>query len=125
MELNNIVDSEILYRMVKKSDPDGFINGKPTAALFMDANGVSVDRDGGRVEADIIENFKKRFRKRDDYRTAVKIKAGVCRDVDTFPKPIGNHKNRFHAEIWNSQNEKLVSLFKAVKLAKMCNEVKE
>lgn len=125
MELNNIVDSEILYRMVKKSDPDGFINGKPTAALFMDANGVSVDRDGGRVEADIIENFKKRFRKRDDYRTAVKIKAGVCRDVDTFPKPIGNNKNRFHAEIWNSQNEKLVSLFKAVKLAKMCNEVKE
>lgn len=125
MELNNIVDSEILYRMVKKSDPDGFINGKPTAALFMDANGVSVDRDGGRVEADIIENFKKRFRKRDDYRTAVKIKAGVCRDADTFPKPIGNHKNRFHAVIWNSQNEKLVSLFKAVKLAKMCNEVKE
>ena len=35
-----IDDNEILYRVVRKSDPDGFIDGKPTAALFIDANGV-------------------------------------------------------------------------------------
>ena len=85
MDLNNIADSEILYRMVKKSDPNGFINGKPTAALFMDKSGASVDRDGGRSEEEIIENFKWRFRKKDDYKTSVKISAQQCRNSDTFP----------------------------------------
>ena len=117
MDLDNITDSEILYRMVKKSDPDGFINGKPTAALFMDENGASVDRDGGRTEEDIIEKFKWRFRKKDDYKTAVKISAGECRSVETFPNPIGNHKNQYHAEIWDSEEQQLISLFMAIKLA--------
>ena len=97
MDLNNIADSEILYRMVKKSDPNGFINGKPTAALFMDKSGASVDRDGGRSEEEIIENFKWRFRKKDDYKTSVKISAQQCRNSDTFPNPIGNHKNPYSA----------------------------
>lgn len=123
MDLDNITDSEILYRMVKKSDPDGFINGKPTAALFMDENGASVDRDGGRTEEDIIEKFKWRFRKKDDYKTAVKISAGECRSVETFPNPTGNHKNQYHAEIWDSEEQQLISLFKAIKLAQLCKEV--
>lgn len=123
MDLDNITDSEILYRMVKKSDPDGFINGKPTAALFMDENGASVGRDGGRTEEDIIEKFKWRFRKKDDYKTAVKISAGECRSVETFPNPIGNHKNPYHAEIWDSEEQQLISLFKAIKLAQLCKEV--
>ena len=46
MELNKIEDSEMLYRVVRRSDPDGFIQGRPTAALFMDEKGVSVDREG-------------------------------------------------------------------------------
>ena len=40
MELNKIEDSEMLYRVVRRSDPDGFIQGRPTAALFMDEKGV-------------------------------------------------------------------------------------
>lgn len=123
MDLNNIADSEILYRMVKKSDPNGFINGKPTAALFMDKSGASVDRDGGRSEEEIIENFKWRFRKKDDYKTSVKISAQQCRNSDTFPNPIGNHKNPYHAEIWDSEDERVISLFKAMKLARLCREV--
>ena len=45
MKLDKIEDSEILYRVVRKSDPDGFVDGEPTAALFMDNKGTSVDRD--------------------------------------------------------------------------------
>ena len=83
MELNKIEDSEMLYRVVRRSDPDGFIHGRPTAALFMDEKGVSVDRDGERCEQEIIETFKKRFGKR----------------------------------------EIVVSLFKAIQLAQLCEEV--
>ena len=52
MESNKIEDSEILHRVVRKSDPDGFIDGKPTGSLFVDLEGTSVDRDGGR---DVIQ----------------------------------------------------------------------
>ena len=124
MELNKIEDSEILYRVVRESDPDGFVDGKPTAALFMDERGASVDRDGGRTETEIIEKFKWRFSKNDDYKTAVKIGAGECRSVNTYPNPIGNKTNKYHAEIWDSENEQVVSLLKALQLAKMCKEVR-
>ena len=123
MELDKIEDSEILYRVVRKSDPDGFVDGKPTAALFMDERGASVDRDGGRTETKIIEQFKWRFRKNNDYKTAVKISAGECRSVNTYPNPIRNKKNKYHAEIWDSENEQVVSLLKALLLVKMCKEV--
>ena len=122
MELDKIEDSEILYRVVRESDPDGFVDGKPTAALFMDERGASVDRDGGRAETEIIEKFKWRFRKNNDYKTAVKIGAGECRSANTYPNPIGNKKNKYHSEIWDSENEQVVSLFKALLLAKMCQE---
>lgn len=123
MELNKIEDSETLYRVVRESDPNGFVDGKPTAALFMDKKGTSVDRDGDRDEQKIIEKFKWRFRKNNDYKTAVKIGAGECRSVNTYPNPIGNKTNKYHAEIWDSEDEQFVSLFKAILLAKMCKEV--
>lgn len=124
MDLNKIEDSEILYRVVRESDPDGFISDKPTAALFMDEKGVSVDRDGERIEKEIIETFKDRFGRRNDYKTAVKITAKECRSVEAYPNPIGNKKNIYHAEIWESKDEKVISLFKAIKLAQLCREVK-
>lgn len=123
MDLDNIEDSEILYRVVKRSDPDAFINGKPSAALFMDENGASVDRDGGRTEEEIVKTFKWRFRKREDYKTAVKIGAGECRSAETYPNPIGNHKNKYHAEIWDSEDKRMISFIKAIKLAQLCKEI--
>lgn len=125
MDLNKIEDTEILYRVVRESDPDGFISGKPTAALFMDERGVSVDRDGERTENEIIKTFKARFGRRNDYKTAVKITAKECRDVETYPNPTGNKKNIYHAEIWESKDEKVISLFKAIKLAQLCREVQD
>ncbi|EET62135.1 hypothetical protein BRYFOR_05799 [Marvinbryantia formatexigens DSM 14469] len=123
MNPEKIENTEMLYRAVRISDPDGFISGKPTAALFMDEKGVSVDRDGERTEQEIVETFRKRFGRRNDYHTAVKIGAGTCRSVETCPYPVGNKKNIYHAEIWESEDERRVSLFKAIRLAQLCKEV--
>ena len=123
MDLHKIEDNEMLYRVVRKSYPDSFIDGKPTAALFIDSNGVSVDRDGGRNEEEIVNTFKNRFEKYDDYGHSVKIKAGTCRKIGTYPNPIGNKKNIFHAEIHESEAEVQISLFKALQLANACKVV--
>ncbi|MBO6115336.1 MAG: hypothetical protein J6P57_09805 [Lachnospiraceae bacterium] len=120
MNLEIIYDNEILYRVIRKSYPDGFIDGKPTAALFIDAKGVSVDRDGGREEKSIIDNFIKRFEKNDDYGNAVKIEAGKCREIGTYPNPVGNKKNIYHAEIHESKDVKEISFLKALQLANEC-----
>ena len=82
-----IQDNELLYRAVKKTDPNSFINDRPCAALFIDKNGVSVDRDGGRDEKEIIDSFIKRFNRNgrtDNYIATVKILAKECRDVDCY-----------------------------------------
>ncbi|MGN0384447.1 MAG: hypothetical protein ACI4EX_01020 [Lachnospiraceae bacterium] len=125
MDLNYIEDYEILYRVVRNSYPDAFVNGKPTAALFMDPGGVSVERDGGRPEEMIITVCRKRFGRREDYKTAVKITAAECRKVNTYPNPVGNHKNKFHAEIHDSEQVVEIGLLKAMQLAAMCREVEK
>lgn len=125
MDLKIIDDTEILYRVVRKSNPGAFVNGKPTPALFMDAGGASVERDGGRSEEAIVELCRSRFGKRDDYESAVKITAGKCREVNTYPNPVGNHKNQYHAEIHDSEQVVEISLFKAMQLAAICQIVEE
>lgn len=123
MELDNIKDDEMLYRVVKNSDPNGFIDGKPTAALFIDKGGTSVERDGDREEPEVVENLITRFNRRSDYKTAVKIAAGMCREVGTYPTPIGNNKNKYHAEIHESEKVVEISFLKALQLAALCREV--
>lgn len=123
MDLNKIEDCEILYRVVRNSYPDGFIEGKPTAALFMDDKGASVDRDGGRSEELIVESLQKRFERREDYKTSVKITAGECKSINTYPNPIHNHKNIYHAEIHDSTQVVEIGLLKAMQLAAMCRVV--
>lgn len=123
MDLNNIKDEEILYRVVRESYPDAFVNGKPTAALFMDEKGASVDRDGGRTEEDIIASFKRKFAKYNDYKTSVKIGAGECRKIGAYLNPIGNGRNNYHAEIQESDTERVLSLAKALQLSMICREV--
>ena len=126
MDLNHIEDSETLYRAVLKTNPDGFINGKPTAALFMDAKGCSVERDGDRPEKIIMQRIKQRFSKyKEDYNTAVKVTAGECRKVGTCPKPENNKKNKYHAEIHDSTDVILIPIVKAAQLAAICKIVKQ
>ena len=125
MRSDKIEDNETLYRVVRKSNPDGFIDGKPTAALFIDFKGASVDRDGEREETEIIETFKERFERRDDYGNTVKISAGKCRIVGTYPVPKETKGNKYHAEIHESKEVVEISLLKAMRLANECVIVSE
>ncbi len=121
MDLERIDDSEILYRTVRESYPNAFINGKPTAAIFISNGGTSVDRDGGRDESVIIEQCKWRFK---DYKSTVKISAKQCRDAGTFLNPEKTKRNPYHAGIYDSKAEDEVSFSKAMMLASLCVEVK-
>ena len=123
MDLNKIEDYEFLYRVVRNSYPDAFVNGKPTAALFMDSDGASVERDGGRSEEVIVAACRSRFGRRDDYKTAVKLTAGECRSVSTYPNPVRNHKNEYDAEIHDSAQVVEIGLLKAMQLAAICRVV--
>ena len=114
MDLNKIEDYEFLYRVVRNSYPD---------ALFMDSDGASVERDGGRSEEVIVAACRSRFGRRDDYKTAVKLTAGECRSVSTYPNPVRNHKNEYHAEIHDSAQVVEIGLLKAMQLAAICRVV--
>ncbi len=115
-----IEDREILYRAERTRDPSSYINGKPGAPLFMQAGGCSVERDGRRSEKEIIGILDERF---SDYKCAVKLTALQCRDLNTFPTPCKNKKNKFHAEIWDSPENIEIPLDKAMQLARICTVV--
>lgn len=110
--------SEILYRVVKRSQPDTIDeHGKPTSALFKDDNGVSVDRDGGRLEPEVIDHFKDFFGKR--FKGLVRVGADVC--IDNNMAVIPDHD--YHAEIFDDFQKTPLSQLKALILADSCRVV--
>ena len=75
-----VKENENLYRAVKRSNPDYIIGkNKVSSAMFKDESGVSVSRDGGRSEKEVISSFKdspfwsKRLKAIG--RTAIKVRA--------------------------------------------------
>lgn len=122
MNPNYIDDDEILYRFNRKSYPDTWLNGRPTAALFIDPKGLSIERDGGRIEEEIVKKSKERFR-RDPLSGIAKIFARICREINTCPKAIGNRRNKYHGEIHESDSEIEISLLKAKMLSDKCDVI--
>lgn len=107
--------SEILYRVIKRSQPDTIDErGCPTSALFKQEDGVSVDRDGNRVESEIVETFKSRFDKR--FKGLVKVQANVCLDNNMAVIPETTN-NIYHAEIFENEMKEPLSQLKALILA--------
>ena len=70
--------SETLYRVVKRSRPDCITkNREISPALFKDLGGNSVDRDGGREEAEVIRFITEvTFLKR--AKAVASLSAGSC-----------------------------------------------
>ena len=117
MGLPDVVErDESLYRVVKRSRRDCLTRaGRATAALFKDSNGVSVDRDGGRQEDEIIRFIvKESFPKRAKGVTVVS--AGCCIDVKAEVAPAPSKNNPYHANIYMSEDEK-VRKIQALKIA--------
>ena len=100
MPSKNIQDNEQLYRAVKRSKPcwlDG--NNNPTSAMFKDANGVSVDRDGNREEPEIIRfmcdvSLPKRVK------GIVRLSVSECRETEVEVESAPSEVNPYHANIF-------------------------
>lgn len=123
MDLDNIADEEILYRAIRRG-LGLYENGILDPSIFINPKGVSVSRDGGRSEQEIIGFLS---RKIVDKKTGeslcegyVKISAGKCREAQTYPKACGNEIDHYHAEIHHSETEKVIPLIKAITLCTLC-----
>ncbi len=123
MDPKNIQDGEMLYRAIKQSYPEPFVLGKPSPALFIDKNGLSVSRDGGRAEDEVIQALSRKFVNKEgksDYSGCLKISAKDCREVPTYPMPKPTQKDPYHAEIHDSEFVIEISLKKAILLSMAC-----
>lgn len=130
-------DWSTIYRRVK-SKPLFMKDDRPSSALFKDSNGVSVDRDAGRNEEDIIideerlhafytkELSAEEIRERgEELRAIVKLTDSQCDSVEAcvIPDPI-HGENEFHALLQKSETEIQLTKSQAKSLAKLATVVK-
>lgn len=111
-----ISDEENLYRgITKQPQLWKMAQDRPSSAAFKDSKGVSVDREGYRGEAELVDSLNSRF----ELRAIVFVNAGYCRRIETSPiaKPLDD--NPYHAEIHNIDRVELTAS-KAKKLARGC-----
>ncbi len=115
MNNEKVEDFEVLFRAVKRINP-GFFDekGNPLPALFLKEVGISVDRDGGRKDDEVVEGFKRFFA--DRYRGTVKFKAEDCSKAGVYVEPDPSDGNPYHAQIYDSPNKGEITLLKAMYL---------
>lgn len=99
-----IQKTEMLYRAIKRSKPDWLdYNGKPTASMYKDEGGNSVDRDDNRTIEEVVyfmENgiFKNRLK------GVIEISAGSCMDIGAIVVPDPKDYNPYHANKGDAKN---------------------
>lgn len=114
--------SESLYRVVKRSRPDCITaNGKVSPALYKDSNGVSVDRDGGRNEEEIVRfitevTFPRRAK------AIASLLSSTCYGVGFRVEAAPSEINPYHANIYLDEDEQKGNL-QALQLADECQVV--
>ncbi|MBD3343048.1 MAG: hypothetical protein GF353_28380 [Candidatus Lokiarchaeota archaeon] len=111
VNVEKINDKEKLYRAIHPIFWKNDLN-KPSTAAFKDSKGVSVDRDGGREEKEVIAVFDK---KKPNYGLA-SITAKSCREIGTHPIPKPLDDNIYHAEIHDSEDKIRISMSKLKKI---------
>ena len=114
----DIQDNEQLYRAIKRSKPD-WLDGKniPTSAMFKDENGVSVDRDGGRNEADVID-FMKNGKLFPRVKGIARISANDCFSCGADVKADPSKDNPYRANIFLDAEDIFRQNLQALKLAR-------
>lgn len=116
-----IEDQELLFRAIpNKPQMWKTAENRPSSAIFKDSKGVSVDRSGGRRDAEVVQIQLERF---DNLKAVAAISALDCRNCGAFPKydPIPN--NEFHSLILDAPNSVTIKSGKARRLAKMAKVV--
>ena len=118
IDFTRVHDDEFLFRAVPNQPSFIKEDGSVTSAALKDSHGgVSVDRDGGRQDADVIHFFcetqnslvQNGLKKPIEYAKFLKIKTSVVREneCDVDPKPLD--QNPFHAEITQNGSGNLKS----------------
>ncbi|MBQ7168566.1 MAG: hypothetical protein IJR63_01520 [Synergistaceae bacterium] len=97
---NDIQNHERLYRAVKRSKSYWLDSqNRPTSAMFKDVNGVSVDRDGGREEPEIVRfmcevSLPKRVK------GIASLSVSECLETGADVAPAPSKVNPYHANIF-------------------------
>jgi hypothetical protein len=96
--MNNFIgDEEYLYRGIIQEFWD-YENNRPSSASFKDSLGVSVDRDGGRVEKECAEFLLNRK----EFFAIAKIQTKTVRELNAIAKYTPKIDNHYHSEIHDS-----------------------
>lgn len=120
MKHDQIDEDELLYRSVPNID-GYWKEGRLSSATFSSSKGVSVDRGGGRTEAEIIEAFNNRFAPDTGI---VAVTAKQCIDAGTLPVPRPTSDNPYHAEIHQSVEHVQLSHARRRRLAEICRVIR-
>lgn len=91
--------------------------------MFKDSHGVSVDRDYGRQESEVINTMEERIGI-EDLRGIVYVEAYTCSEVGAIVKYVPLEDNPYHSEIHDSDFKPELTNAKARKLAKASKVVK-
>lgn len=119
--MNEKIDSsEKLYRSVNPVNWY-FPEGRVCSSLFKNPDGVSVDRDDGREENQILNSFFKRFGN-EMVKAVVYVVADFCYNLPACIVYKPEEDNEFHSEIHDTDKISL-SNSKAKKLADNCNVI--
>lgn len=88
---------------------------RPSPAVFKDKSGLSVIKRGGRTEEYTINALREKL---PSTRAVAKISVQSCLEVRTYPLDKPTRNDPYHAEIWNSETEKLIESSKRYELAR-------
>lgn len=106
-------EMEKLYRAVLPKDTFWKENGSLSSAAFKDKNGLSVDRQKERTDAEAVEFFHKRK----FVGEIVYVRVRNCNEVQALVRYLPSRGNAFHSEIHKNWQEKQLSNSQAKKLA--------
>ena len=111
------IDDERLFRAVQPKDMFWKKDGKISSAAFKDSNGLSCDRDMGRISVSSCVCSLLNFIQRDN--TVVSVNYGECTDINALVKHDPVENNEHHSLILNGNDKKELTDGKAKRLSKL------